>query len=74
MKSYEERIIKIMSDCNCTFAAAMQKDFESIQLDTSSVFDLVDYLEFQLGDLDKVAYIMGIYVGNEPDMKLKVIK
>lgn len=72
--SYEHRIIIIMIDENCTFSEAMLIDFKMHNIDISSVFDLVDYLEEQLGCLDKVQHMMDIYNGKLPDMKLKAIK
>lgn len=74
MDTYERRIIRIMAAENCTFSAAMFIDFRSANLDVSSVFDLTDYLEEQLGNLDTVGYMMGIYVGNEPDMELRALR
>lgn len=72
--SYEEKIILIMIDENCTFAEALLIDFEANCVDTSSVIGLVDYLEERLDTLDQVEYIMNIFVGNTPDLKLKVLE
>lgn len=74
MESYEKRIILIMIDEKCTFSEAMLIDFENNNLDTSSVFDLTDYLETQLQTLDQVEYMMDVYVGRKPDMKLKALE
>lgn len=74
IESYEKRIILIMIDEKCTFSEAMLIDFETNNLDTSSVFDLTDYLEEQLPTLDQVEYMMDIYVGRKPDMKLKAFE
>lgn len=74
INDYEKRIILIMIDEVCTFSEAMLIDFESHNVNTSSVFDLVEFLENQLGSLDKVEYMMDVYVGRKPDMKLKAPK
>lgn len=74
IESYEERIIVVMIDEDCTFSDAMLIDFESNNVDTSSVFEIVQYLEDRLSNLDKVEYMMDIYVGRKPNMKLKAIK
>lgn len=74
IESYEKKIILIMIDEKCTFSEAMLIDFEANNLDTSSVFDLTDYLEEQLPTLDQVEYMMDIYVGRKPDMKLRALE
>lgn len=72
INSYEKRIIEIMIDENCSFRESMRIDFDSNGVDVNSVFDLVDYLESKVKSLDSVAYLMGVYTGSNPDMKLKV--
>ena len=71
INSYEKRIIVIMIDEKCSFLNAMYIDFETNNVDMSSVFDIVDYLESQLETLDQVEYMMDIFVGRSPDMELK---
>lgn len=73
-ESYEKKIIMIMADEKCTFSEALMMDFEDNLLDTSSVIGLVDYLEEQVETLDQVEYIMNIFVGNVPDLELKVLE
>lgn len=74
MNSYEKRIIVIMIDEGCTFAEALLIDFEANNVNTSSIFDLVDYLEAQVETLDQVEYIMDVFVGRKPDMILKALE
>ena len=64
---YERRIFSIMRDRGFTLSEAIHEDLCDFEIDISSVFDIVDYMEEQLGDLDKVQLLMSIYVGDEPD-------
>lgn len=70
---YESRIIGIMRDRGFTLCEAIHEDLCDNEIDVSSVFDVADYLEEQLKDLDKVQLIMSIYVGDAPDFELKAI-
>ena len=68
---YEKELINIMIDMDYTLSDAMYMDMTNNQVDTNSVFDIVDYMELKLGDLDKVQYYMNVYSGNAPDVALK---
>lgn len=68
---YEKELINIMIDMNYTLADAIHMDMSNRQVDMKSVFDMVDYMELRLGDLDKVQYYMNVYTGNVPDVALK---
>lgn len=70
--TYEQILVEIMSDLNCTISEALDLDFDMHGVDKTSVFDLVDYLEEMFnGDLDKVNLMMQIYTHQVPDFKLK---
>lgn len=68
---YEHRIIKYMKEEKLTLLEAMSYDMEIACIDVSSVLGICDYLEEQLGDLNKVQYYMAIYTGQEPDLELR---
>lgn len=68
---YERRIVDFMRKENMTLLEAMSYDMEIACIDVSSVLGICDYLEEQLGNLDKVQYYMMIYTGQEPDLELK---
>ncbi len=69
--SYEQNIIEIMIDFNCTLSEALYVDFDMNLVDKESVIDIVDYLEYKLeGDLNKVNMLMQIYTGISPDLGL----
>lgn len=69
--NYELRIVELMRDENLTLQEAMHFDMEMACVDISSVIGICDYLEEQLGNLDKVQYYMMIYTGQSPDLELK---
>lgn len=68
--SYEQKLVEIMIDENCTLAAALEIDFDQHMVDKESVIGMVDYLEEMLTDLDKVELLMNIYTRRTPDMYL----
>ena len=72
--TYEHRIINLMREDNLTLLEAMHYDMEIACIDFSSVIGICDYLEEQLGDLNKVEYYMMIYTGQAPDLELKRIE
>lgn len=59
-----------MIDECCTMGEALSFTFSSHNVDTTNVFDLVDFLEEQVYDLDKVQTMMLIYTGQIPDFHL----
>ncbi len=70
--SYEQSIVEIMIDLDCTISEALEVDFDMHLVDTNSTIDLVDYLEGRLNqDLYKVSMLMQIYTYQIPDFKLK---
>ena len=68
--SYEQTLVEIMLDENCTLAAALEIDFDQNTVDKESVIGIVDYLEEMLTDLNKVELLMDIYTRRAPDMYL----
>ena len=68
--SYEQKLVEIMIDENCTLATALEIDFDQNTVDKESVIDIVDYLEEMMTDLNKVELLMDIYTRRAPDMYL----
>lgn len=69
---YEQSIVEIMVDFNCTLSEALDIDFDMNNLDKNSVVDLVDYLETKLNhDMYKVSMLMQIYTHQASDFRLK---
>jgi hypothetical protein len=69
--AYEHRLVALMRKDNLTLLEAMSYDMEIACIDVSSVLGICDYLEEQLGDLNKVEYYMMIYTGQALDIELK---
>ena len=68
--SYEQKLVEIMIDENCTLSAALEIDFDQNKVDKESVIGMVDYLEEMLTDLNKVELLMNIYTRRSPDLYL----
>ena len=68
--SYEQKLVEIMIDENCTLSAALEIDFDQNMVDKESVIGMVDYLEEMLSDLNKVELLMNIYTRRSPDLYL----
>jgi hypothetical protein len=68
--TFEKYLIEIMIDEKCTMAEALDLAFSDHGVDTDSVFDMVDFLEEQVYDLDKVQAMMMIYTGQITDFQL----
>jgi len=60
-----------MIDEKTTMSDALLSDMFHQKVDVNSVFDMCDYLESRLGDLNKVEYFMDIATGRAPDQYLK---
>jgi len=69
--SYETQLVKLMRDYDLTLLEALCFDFEAEMVDVSSVFEICDYLEEKLQDLNRVHYYMMVYTGQSPDVELK---
>ena len=72
LNTYEKKLVNIMIDEQCSFVEAMDIIFDMYGVDKTSVFDLVDFLEDQLYNLNTVEYYMNVWLGKENDMVLKV--
>lgn len=70
LPDFEKELIDIMVDEKCTMSEALGYAFSLYNVDTNSVFDLVDFLEERVHDLDKVQMMMMIYTGKIPDFQL----
>jgi hypothetical protein len=68
--SYEQKLVEMMIDEGCTLSQALEIDFDMAGVDKKSVIGIVDYLEDNLVDLNKVELLMDIYLGRCPDMHL----
>jgi predicted AAA+ superfamily ATPase len=67
---YEKHIIEMMTE-DMSLSQAIELDLYYNEIDMDSVFDIVDYLEMKLNDLDKVQYYMSVYTGQQPDVVIK---
>ena len=70
---YEKKLLELMIDNDLTLADAIYTDLIVNEIDPECVFDVVDHLEVNLIDLDKVEYYMSVYSGNSPDVGLRKI-
>ncbi len=68
--SFEKEVVDIMVNEKCTMREALDYMFSYHEVDADSVFDVVDFLEERLYDLDKVQTIMMVYTGQTPDFQL----
>lgn len=68
---YESDLLDIMIVNGVTLREALDIDMYVHNVDTTSVFDMVDYLEERLVFLDKVAYYMLVYTEQVLDVGLK---
>ena len=69
--SYESELIEIMWYEEVSLKEALFIDMWGHEVNLHSVYDVVDYLESKLVDLDKVQYYMQVYTGQLPDVGLK---
>jgi hypothetical protein len=72
LPEFEKELIGIMIDEQCTLSQALDYAFSTYNVDTNSVFDLVDFLEERVYDLDKVQMLMMIYTSQTSDFQLVV--
>jgi hypothetical protein len=72
--NFEKELVETMILENCTMQEALVNLFSSYRVDTGSVIELVDFLEYMVYDLDKVQFLMQIYTGQIPDMQLVDLK
>jgi hypothetical protein len=70
LTKFEQLLVEIMIDDDCAMSEALDSAFSSHGVNTDNVFDLVDFLESQLYDLDKVQTMMMVYTGKIPDFYL----
>lgn len=71
VNQYEQSIVEIMIDLDCTLSEALDVDFDLNGVDTNSVLDIVDYLESKLNqNMYKVNLLMQIYTQSGYDFKL----
>jgi hypothetical protein len=67
---YEKELIETMVILDCSLKEALNLDIIT-HVNTFHVVYITDYLEERLGDLNKVAYLMGVYTGRYSDLRLK---
>lgn len=72
MTNLEKHLVEVMIEKDCSFATALNYIFITNSVDIESVFDIVDFLEEGLPDLDTVAYFMKIWSGEENDLELRL--
>jgi len=71
LTDFEKKLIDVMVRDQCMMSEALHTLFESYEVDTKSVFALVDFLEEMVHDLDKVQMMMAIYTDKIPDFHLR---
>lgn len=69
--SYEATIINKMWIGNLSLGEALYVDMWDHSVDTDDVYNMVDFLEERLENLDKVQYYMMVMTGQCPDVILK---
>lgn len=69
---YEQELIEIMMYDQVSLGQALELDMIANHIDISDVYDMVDYLELKLEELDKVEYYMAVFMGQLPDVGLKL--
>lgn len=69
--NYEKTLIECMAKHDCSLSEALFYDLVGNDIDTDSVFDIVDHLESKLENLDKVQYYMEVLTGQQPDVALR---
>lgn len=76
---YEQFIIELMVETGMTLRSALIFDISmnvipifdvEATVKSGILFDVVDYLESKTQNLNKVAYLMGVFIGTFPDLKL----
>jgi hypothetical protein len=70
---YEKRILDIMVHEDATLREALELDIILNVYNSDSVVDIVEYLEENVIDLNKVSFLMNVYTGRAPDLRLKPI-
>lgn len=70
--TYEEHLLVYMAK-GASLKQALMLDFIYNKVDITNVFDLVEYLEEKLEDLDKVKFYMDVYTNQSPDLGLKAV-
>lgn len=68
---YEEVIIHSMFTRGMTLREALSLDLDNHVSDPNNVYDVVDFLEEKLENLDKVQYYMEVLTGLQPDVILR---
>ena len=69
--SYEIKIVNVMLEHKLSVRHAMILDMKNQCVDISSILGIVDYLEKELIDLDKVNYFMQIFTQTIEDYVLE---
>lgn len=68
----EHILVEVMVEKNCSLVAAMEHIFDYNGVDKECVYDVVEFLEDGLRDLDIVSHFMKIWTGEDNDMTLKI--
>lgn len=71
LPDFEKQLVEIMINEKCTLRQAIDLAFSVYNIDTNNVFRMVDFLEAQVYDLDKVQFMMMVYTGSMPDFQLE---
>ena len=68
---YSKELVELMYLNKLTLSGALEQDFMNKNIPLDDVYELTDYLETKIDNLDIVEYFMAVYCGNCPDLELK---
>jgi len=70
-QNLEKTLVMVMVREKCSLVAALEIVFDQYDIDGDDVYNVVDFLEYGLPDLDTVSHFMKIWTGEESDLVLK---
>lgn len=68
---YSKELVELMYLDKLTLSEALEIDFTNNNIPLDDVYEITDYLESKIENLDIVEYFMAIYCGNCNDLELK---
>jgi arginine/lysine/ornithine decarboxylase len=71
LSEFEKFLVNLMIIEECSLQQALDLSFCIYGVDRSSVFDLVDFLETMVHDLNIVHMLMNVYTGQVNDFDLE---
>lgn len=71
-QNLEKMLVMVMGREKCSLVAALEIVFDCYCVNGDDVYDVVEFLECGLPDLDTVSHFMKIWTGEESDLVLKM--